>query len=80
VIIINLFKRRWILTSLLALLAVAVLVRLGFWQLDRLHQRRETNAKVIFQMYQPALNLSGQALDDPLTAMQYRKANVEERI
>lgn len=76
-IIINLFKRRWILTTFLALLAVAVLVRLGFWQLDRLHQRREMNAKVLFQMNQPALDLSGQALDDDLTSMQYRKAIVE---
>lgn len=77
IIIKKLFTRRWILATLLAILAMVVLVRLGFWQLDRLHQRREMNAKVINQINQPALNLSGQALEDELTSMEYRKVVVE---
>jgi cytochrome oxidase assembly protein ShyY1 len=44
-----LFSRRWFLTTLLALAAVGVLIRLGIWQLDRLSQRRAFNASVIAQ-------------------------------
>jgi len=76
-IIKKLFTRRWILATLLAIFAMAVLVRLGFWQLDRLHQRREMNVKVINQINQPALDLSGQALEKDLTDMEYRKVVVE---
>ena len=35
-----LFKRRWILTTILVFAAAIVMVRLGFWQLDRLAQKR----------------------------------------
>jgi surfeit locus 1 family protein len=38
--------RRTLLFFLLALVAAAVCVRLGFWQLSRLHQRRAVNAVV----------------------------------
>ena len=36
-------SRRWLLASLLVIAALGVLIRLGFWQIDRLHQRREFN-------------------------------------
>lgn len=35
-----LLKRRWVLSTLLVLAASAVMVRLGFWQLDRLAGKR----------------------------------------
>ncbi len=41
-----LFTKRWILTTILALLGAALCVRLGIWQLDRLEQRRAFNAHV----------------------------------
>ncbi len=34
------FSRRWWWTTLLVIAGAAVCVRLGIWQLDRLHQRR----------------------------------------
>lgn len=37
---------RWIAGLLVTLLAAGVMVRLGFWQLDRLHQRQERNAAI----------------------------------
>ena len=40
------FSRRWWLPTLLVIAAVAVMVRLGIWQLDRLEQRRAFNAQV----------------------------------
>ena len=36
----------WILGHLVALTACVLFVRLGFWQLDRLEQRRALNARV----------------------------------
>jgi hypothetical protein len=38
-------RPRWILTTLLVIAALAVLVRLGIWQLDRLQERRIFNGK-----------------------------------
>ena len=54
----RLLSRQWILTSLLVLLAMAVMVRLGIWQLDRLEQRRAFNARVQAQIDQPPLDLA----------------------
>ncbi len=68
----TLFSRRWIGTTLLVLAALAVMSRLGVWQLDRLAQRRAFNARVSAQMAQPPLELSGAALDADLPAMEYR--------
>jgi surfeit locus 1 family protein len=70
------FKRRWFLTTLLVIAALGVLIRLGLWQLDRLHQRREFNAKVVSEMGQPPLDLTIEASED-LSGMQYRHAVVE---
>lgn len=37
---------KWAVTTLLVLIGSAVCIRLGFWQLDRLEQRRAFNAQV----------------------------------
>ncbi len=47
--------RKTVLTTLLALAAIGVMVRLGFWQLDRLQQRRAFNAEVSSRLQAPAL-------------------------
>src|SRR3982750_2694143 len=39
--------RRMLLFAALALAGAALFVRLGIWQLDRLHQRRQRNALVM---------------------------------
>lgn len=51
-----------LLATIAAVLIAAVCVRLGFWQLDRLEQRRERNAAVIGAASLPALELSGDSL------------------
>jgi len=71
------FSRRWILATLLVLSAMAVMARLGIWQLDRLEKRREFNARVLVQINQPALVLNGETLQEALTGMEYRKVVVE---
>jgi surfeit locus 1 family protein len=68
----RLFSRQWLLTTLLVLVGVGVLARLGIWQLDRLAQRRVFNARVQAQLDQPRLVLSGEALQADLYNMEYR--------
>jgi surfeit locus 1 family protein len=51
-----------LLATIAAVLIAAVCVRLGFWQLDRLEQRRERNAAIIGAASLPALDLSGDSL------------------
>jgi surfeit locus 1 family protein len=75
-IIKKMFSRRWLLVILLVIAGVAVMARLGKWQLDRLAQRRALNARVQAQIDAPALDLSGPALQDNLTSMEYRKVTV----
>lgn len=53
---------RGIAAALLVLVVAAVCVRLGFWQLDRLEQRRERNALLAAAMEAPVLSLTGDSL------------------
>lgn len=78
----SLFSLRWILTTLLVLVGVGVLGRLGIWQLDRLEARRAFNARVTEQQAAPVLVLDAPALNDPaltknITGMEYRAVAVQ---
>ncbi len=72
----RIFSRKWLLTTILVVAAMAVMIRLGIWQLDRLHQRRVFNARVSAQIYQPSLDLAGGALQADLAQMEYRAVTV----
>ncbi len=72
----RLFSRRWLFTTLLVLVAAAVMARLGVWQLDRLEWRRGFNARVIAQANEPPMALDAAALDLDLYSMEYRKVLV----
>jgi surfeit locus 1 family protein len=76
-VILRMFSRRWILATFLVIAAMAVMVRLGIWQLDRLEQRRAFNARVLAQVNQPPLLLTDQALNADLAGMEYRPVIVE---
>jgi surfeit locus 1 family protein len=67
----TIFSRRWILTTLLVIAGTALCIRLGIWQLDRLHQRRTFNAHVEAMWSAPNLNLPVDNAQD-LTTMEYR--------
>ncbi len=69
----TLFSRKWIITTLIAVLAVGVLARLGVWQLDRLEQRRTFNARVLTQTSQPALDLNADEIPDDIAEMEFRQ-------
>lgn len=71
------FKGRRILTTLLVIAGVAVCACLGIWQLDRLEQRQAFNSRVLAQINQPALGLSGSALSADLYNMEYRQVEVQ---
>jgi len=72
----RLFSRQWWKTTILVIAAVVVMVRLGFWQLDRLAQRKAFNARVEAQLAEPPLDLTNQNLDLDLFNMEYRSAVV----
>ena len=65
-------SRRWLFATLLALAAVAVMGRLGIWQLDRLEARREFNARVIEQQEKPRLIVDAESVELDLYSMEYR--------
>jgi surfeit locus 1 family protein len=53
---------KWLWASLAVVLGLAILIRLGFWQLDRLGQRRTANAHLVGRLEMPPIDLQGQAL------------------
>ncbi len=70
----KLLTPRWIITTLLVIVAVGVMVRLGLWQLDRLEQRRDFNTRVSAQIEAAPLDLPSSLPDNPqsLYDMEYR--------
>lgn len=76
-IIIRLFSRRWILTTLLAAAGVFVLARLGVWQLDRLAERRLFNARVLAAVQHPEIKLDAQNLKEDLSVWEYARISVQ---
>lgn len=70
--ILRLVSRRWVFATVLVIIAMGVMVRLGIWQLDRLEQRRTFNARVSAQIAQPRLDLNVETLNPELVNMEYR--------
>ena len=58
----TLFSKRYILTTSLVLAAMAVMIRLGVWQLDRRQQRLAFNADVVAKLEQAPRSLNDAAL------------------
>ena len=71
----QLLTPKWIFTTILVLLGTAVLMRLGFWQLDRLEQRRAFNAHYLEILNLPPLEIDSAPPED-LAGMEYRPATV----
>jgi surfeit locus 1 family protein len=70
----TLFSGRQLWMTLLVIIGALILGRLGFWQLDRLAQRRAFNTSLNTRMAQPALTLAGAAADPD--ALEYRHVEV----
>lgn len=56
------FSRGGVAAAVLAVVVAGVCIRLGFWQLDRLEQRRAANAALRSALALPALELPGDSL------------------
>ena len=72
-----LFSRQWLLATVLVLAAAAVMVRLGYWQLERLFARQAFNASVQEQQAAPVFLLSIDSDFSQLANMEYRRVRVE---
>lgn len=67
---------KWTLTTILVLVGVFILIRLGFWQLDRLQSRRQFNEHYLEQISSPAIQLNEFTNELELITMEYRSINV----
>ena len=68
------FRAPWLPATVVVILGTLFMLGLGIWQLDRLQQRRAANAQIMARMSQPALKLTGGALDPE--ASDLRRATV----
>lgn len=63
-------KPRWLLLTILVIAGVIVMLRLGIWQLDRLAERRASNAQIEARLDLPAVDLNAPDVD--VTDLAYR--------
>jgi surfeit locus 1 family protein len=70
----SLFTGRQLFITLLVLVGVAVLCRLGVWQLDRLAQRRAQNALIDGRLAAPPVALTGAPIAPD--ALEYRRVEL----
>ncbi|MDX1417378.1 MAG: SURF1 family protein [Candidatus Promineifilaceae bacterium] len=69
----ELFGRKWWWVTLLVLALMIVLARLGIWQLDRLQQRRESNAVLAATLAASPLDLAQEELPADVTYLKDRQ-------
>lgn len=69
-----LFSRRWWWVTLLVIGVMLILARLGFWQLDRLQERRAENVQKAAVLASEVLDLNTAVLPPNLAALESRQA------
>ena len=70
------FSKKWIIPTILVVLGMVLLVRLGYWQLDRLEQKRDFNTMMAERWRSEPYDLTTQALpSDPggMQDLEYRR-------
>ena len=72
----TLFSAKWRILTVLVIIVIGVMVRLGLWQLERLDERRAYNARIQAQLDAPPLTLDAAAPIDDLGNMEYRAVSV----
>jgi surfeit locus 1 family protein len=77
VFILKIFSKKWILFTIFIGLSMALFVRLGFWQLDRLEQKRTYNATLAARWQQDPFNLSREQLPADMSELEYRRVTAE---
>lgn len=68
----RMLSREWRITTIIVILGVALCVRLGIWQLDRLEQRKSFNSHVEAMWAATPIILPEEANDFQLDKMEYR--------
>ena len=71
-----LISKKYGYSTLLIVIACGVMVRLGFWQLDRLAQRQALNTEIRQKLDAPPLFLSGDTLINEPETLKFRAATV----
>lgn len=75
--ILKIFSKKWILLTILIVLSMVLFVRLGFWQLDRLEQKRNYNMMMAERWREEPFDLSREQLPENLDALQYRRVTAK---
>jgi surfeit locus 1 family protein len=77
--VLTFFSKRWWWVTLVVIAGIFLLARLGFWQLDRLEERRGENVVLAAQLAKDAINLNEET-DSSLLAfsdnLQFRQVTV----
>ena len=73
--LLKMFRRKWLIPTLLVFAGTALCIRLGIWQLDRLEQRRAFNAQFESARALPVLDLN-QEQSESLAEMEWRSVEV----
>lgn len=71
-----LFSRQWLIPTLVVIVGMAGLARLGIWQLDRLAERRAANVQLRAVLEGPPLQLPIDSLPDDVSALENREVVV----
>ncbi len=71
------FSRKWIIPTILIVAGMVLLVRLGFWQLDRLQQKQEFNTMLAQRWRAEPFDLNSRQLPDNLTELEYRRVTAQ---
>ena len=68
-----LFSWKWLLPTILVLAGMVLLVRLGFWQLDRQEQKHAFNSMMAERWRAEPFDLNSESLPADLSALEYRR-------
>lgn len=71
----KMFSRKWLFPTFFVLVAAAVCIRLGIWQLDRLEQRRAFNAQFESMRAATPLDLN-EGIPENISSMEWRVVTV----
>jgi surfeit locus 1 family protein len=71
----TIFSRRWWWVTIFILIVMLILARLGFWQLDRLQQRRAANAQIAAALDAAPIDLNNVDIPQDLEQLNNRLAS-----
>lgn len=72
----KLVSRKWWLTTIIVIVGVIFLIQLGFWQLDRLQQRRDFNMRVAERWREEPFDINNTEIPSDLSLLEFRRVQV----